>query len=1139
MLDDQRFPLPPLKTGNQPQVFLDPRRRRILLLKTLGLPLVILCLLWVGTFFWHIIETRIVEVVESSTEILDPDRAAIPDAGPDLPPALFLDEFAAREQVDTTATPTSPPCGSNGKAVRNGSERMRVFAFLPTAPDGSFLSLPRSCGQIDVLLPEWITVNPRSLLLDVTKLDPDAEVVIDAQIRDRGMSLQILPTVRLDGDRSAPFWTQLDNPEMTSVLIDRLLAGAKATKAAGLCLDILPRRSGNLAAANRFLSAWGTAFHLNGLSTCLVLDRESVGAPTAATLATMDHVVVRAFEEPWIGSPAAPLAPDEAFELDVQKALTLIDPEKLVIAAGAFATDWVSGRPMPEKIPFAEAMTRITTAGSDVSLAKQSRNSFSSLVDSKGQRHQIWMLDAASLHNQLKTLTRLGVRNVALSDLGFEDPGVWPVLQNAVTGDVDLVHRLRNVHLDGYVSYTGDGPFLRYQAPLKVGRRSVEFDAMGHIAQLTYQQIPAATRVERFGRAAPDQIVLTFDDGPHPEYTPAILDVLQAEGVPATFFVVGNASARSPELISRILDEGHELGSHTYMHPRMAQISTYRAVVEVNSVQKLINTITGRGMMLYREPFMRGDGPLSAQAAEPLRLLNGAGYIVAGSEIVPVDWQDNAAAEIAEQVLSQVREGKGNVIVLHDGGSDRSQTVAAVPLIIAGLREQGYVFTTMADILGLSRESVMPEIAVPNALMDGVSFSAIALGQRALIGVFWVAIAIGLFRSLSILFISFFRRRSTVEYSGTMPSAAIIIPAFNEAVVIVKSVQAALNSSYPRFSVVVVDDGSTDETLSRLRSHFEDDPRVRILTQPNRGKWAALNHGISVTNADIAVCIDADTQIDPKALMWLCRHFSDPKIGAVAGKVRVGNRTRLLARLQALEYTTAQNIDRWALERLNAMLVVPGAIGAWRVSAVRKVEGYSSETLSEDADLTVSVLRDGYRIGYEEKAIATTEAPARIRPFLQQRLRWSLGMLQVGWKHKRAIIEGRSVGLVSIFDLAIFGYLFPLIAPLADLLFFWYLYDLISVGWTGPVQSAAAAPSHLFLGYLALPLIDLMIAAISIKRDDRESWWMLLLFPFQRIFYRQLLYYSVYRSLARAATGKLAKWQKAERFGLADIGRVR
>ena len=138
----------------------------------------------------------------------------------------------------------------------------------------------------------------------------------------------------------------------------------------------------------------------------------------------------------------------------------------------------------------------------------------------------------------------------------------------------------------------------------------------------------------------------------------------------------------------------------------------------------------------------------------------------------------------------------------------------------------------------------------------------------------------------------------------------------------------------------------------------------------------------------------------------------------------IGNKRNILTRLQALEYTTAQNIDRRAAELINGMLVVPGAIGAWRVAAVREAGLYSGTTLSEDANLTISVIRSGYRVTFDERAIAYTEAPARLSSFLSQRLRWSIGMLQTGWKHRGAWAEKRAIGLISLPDLAVFGYLF-------------------------------------------------------------------------------------------------------------------
>ncbi len=418
------------------------------------------------------------------------------------------------------------------------------------------------------------------------------------------------------------------------------------------------------------------------------------------------------------------------------------------------------------------------------------------------------------------------------------------------------------------------------------------------------------------------------------------------------------------------------------------------------------------------------------------------------------------------------------------------------------------------------------------AVLDNVSFSAMAWFWEFLILLFWLAIIIGVVRSVGVLILALLRRpRKPFDLRGDRPSVSVVIPAFNEEVVIVKSVSTVLASRYPDLKVIVVDDGSTDRTLDRVMRAFGDDDRVQVISQPNQGKWRALNAAYSIIDTDIAVCLDADTQIDPGAIRMLVRHFVDPGIGAVAGKLIVGNRINLLTRLQTLEYVTAQSIDRRAADLINGMLVVPGAIGAWRVEAVRKAGLYSGGTLSEDADLTISVIRQGYRAVFDEHAVAYTEAPARIKSFMTQRLRWSLGMFQTGWKHRRAIREGRAVGAVALPDLAVFGYLFPLIAPFADLLFAYLMYDLISASWTEDLRVAAEPPAYLFLGYLALPLMDVLTSFFAIWIDRTEKFRLILLFPFQRLFYRQLLYFTVIRALLRVLTGRLAKWNKIERAG--------
>jgi len=1148
MRNNRTAPANPARPGAaHRQVFSDPNQRRGAWFRWLFIAVVLIVLMWIVAFFGNIGSLKFVQ----SGAIAYPADARIAAVG--APPQgglggpisvetraftqpLRMQEESSLDCAKKDDTPISASSGTgSGKAFR-------VFAFLPNTPDWTYLSLNRACGLIDVLMPEWFSVSDETGGLKSEKLDGAADEEIHEYRATRGASLVIYPTVTLQASADGTgIRNRLRERKFRVALAREIERAIVETETQGICVD--PGGGwgdGDAALLTAFLQDLRGVLSGSGSATCLIAQAGRDYWRRPAVVDAVDHVVLKVFDEPWIGSPQKPLAPEDWFAATADEALNLVGRDKLVIALGAFAIDWISGRPMPEKIAYAEAMSRISQAGDRIDLESSSGNSFSSLVDGNGQRHEIWLLDAVSANNQLLALGRLGALNIAVSDLGYEDPGLWNVLDPGTATQQDIARALRDISVDDYVSYSGEGPFMKVTSASVHGIRSLAFDgATNRITGQSYVRIPDPVSIRRYGRAPANQIVLSFDDGPDPEYTRQILDTLAAENVPATFFVVGNNALQSQDLIRRMVDEGHEIGSHTFLHPRMDQISNYRTIVEINSVQKLIAGITGRAIRLYREPFLRSSGPVTARQAEPLRVLQSAGYVIAGSDIVPQDWKDTPADGIVSHVMEQVQDGAVNVIVLHDAGSDRSETVAAIPKLIRALRAQGYEFISMAEALGTTRDALMPKVAGSRVALDNVSFNALAAFRDSWVYLFWLAIIIGAGRSVAMLILALLRRPRRPGSNPVPPSVTVVIPAFNEAIVIRKCIDQVLESNYPNLQVIVVDDGSRDDTHGVVQRRFGGHPRVRIMTQHNQGKWRALNAAYRSIDTEIAVCIDADTQIDPNAIAMLVRQFSDPDVGAVAGKIVVGNRRNLLTMLQALEYVTAQNIERRAAESFNGMLVVPGAIGAWRVSAVRKVGLYSGATLSEDADLTVSLIRAGYRVAYEDRAIAFTEAPARLKSLLTQRLRWSLGMLQVGWKHKGAWAERRAVGLFSLTDLAIFGYVFPLIAPLADLLFFYLLYDFAASYWSSDPAGGSGAPAYFFWGYLALPLMDILTAFTALCFDRKEKFAMLLLFPFQRLFYRQILYFSVFRALLRALTGKLAKWNKADRAGFILLSRAK
>jgi cellulose synthase/poly-beta-1,6-N-acetylglucosamine synthase-like glycosyltransferase len=308
-----------------------------------------------------------------------------------------------------------------------------------------------------------------------------------------------------------------------------------------------------------------------------------------------------------------------------------------------------------------------------------------------------------------------------------------------------------------------------------------------------------------------------------------------------------------------------------------------------------------------------------------------------------------------------------------------------------------------------------------------------------------------------------------------------------------------------------------------------------ILTKPNSGKAEALNFGLAhLQDEDVFVGIDADTVIAHDAISRLVPHFLNPKVAAVAGNAKVGNRVNLWTRWQALEYITSQNFERRALNTLGAVSVVPGAIGAWRTSAVREAGGYHTDTVAEDADLTMALLRRGYRVEYEDLALAYTEAPVNANGLMRQRFRWSFGILQAVWKHSAVFARKGVLGFVALPNILIFQILLPLVSPFIDLMFavgtIWYFVQK----YYHPESTDPASFQRLVVFFVAFLVIDFMTSAIAFalerrQPEAREDTWLLSQVWLQRFAYRQLFSVVLFKTLKRAVEGRKFAWDKLER----------
>jgi len=1120
-------------------VFSDPSRRRQRGMRWLVLLILLLVPIW-GTVFlkdvvsWSSLKLDLQDhfLFARFMQPLDNDETH-QDGHAGLHDHVHLAASAEVSQPLTVCEPNSPPSYA---AMADSSAPRRVFAHVPTTQPWADRSLKESCGSVGVIVPDWITLNHLDGNFTVAIISKDSRSgVRDFVDNTSETAPELMPTVKLDatGDSDAVIDAMLLPSTLTKLMSD-LVTAAKDLEAVGACIDFGQLNKKSLDRLNSFFDALQAAFNQSDLRSCIVLQADGQAWQDPVFARGFDKVVLKMFHQPWMGSSPAPLAADIWFAETATAALDIIGPTRLVAAVGNFAVDWVSGEPMPETLPYAEAIDRISKSGADLQFSTNTSNSFSSFRDADGALHKLWLLDAASAHNQLNMLQDLGIHNIALWSTGQEDPGIWKVLAHDWQDFETLAADLSVVQFENYVHYDGEGAFLKVEAKQNVGLRNVDFDPLsGRVTDQSFSVYPAPYSIKRYGKPEAKKLVLTFDDGPVREATQPILDTLRDMQVPAAFFLVGSIVMDAPDLVERMVDEGHEIGSHTFSHPQMDQVSSARADLEFSLLNKVIGGVTGVGTTLYREPFQRSGGPISASRVASLETAQDAGYVIAGMDVSSHDWEGLSAEQIVATVVEQVEAGAGNVILLHDGGGDHSATVAAVPVIISELRARGYEFTSLADLLNVEHSTLMPASSSSAPVIDLISFAAVSSTQKAMMSIFWIVLSIGLIRSGGVLIFALLRRPNRPVKLTKHPKVSIIIPAFNEEKVIENCIECVLNSDYPNYEVIIVDDGSTDNTLNKVLT-FKHRHNVKVVMQPNQGKWAALNRAILTLDSEIAVCIDADTQICKDSISNLIRHFSNPKVGAVAGKILVGNRSRLLARLQSLEYSISQNMDRKAYDLINGMLVVPGAMGAWRVQALRDGGLFRKDTMTEDSDLTISVNRAGYRIIYDEQARAYTEAPERVGQLLTQRLRWSLGMLQSAWKHKNAFLERRAIGLVSIPDMFIFGYAFPLLAPIADLLVVVLLVRYLQDGGN-------AVSPDLIWAYLALPMLELMLAFAALARDKDESLWSLLLWPAYRLIYRPLLYYSVIRSITRAISGRLANWgtqnRQGQDYGLVTQGR--
>lgn len=1013
----------------------------------------------------------------------------------------------------------------------NNKERINA-AFYREWETQAYNSLKANISQLDMVVSEGFFIKPGADTIEARidtgllhinkKYNKPIVVSISNYVNKDNVSgdFDIKDVVRITSDK-----------ELRKVFINSLVKQLKKYGLRGINLDInnLPDR--NNGAYRAFQEDLYNTLHPLGFLVTQNVIPDDDRYDLKHLQRFNDYLFVMAIDQHTEESNAGDISHQHWVEEQLDRVCEIVPSEKVILTIAGGGVDWPENS-IGTSIGYQAAVSIAQQYQSKVIYDPVSANLHYTYTGTDSLQHTVHFVDAAANFNIMRMADDWDTGGIALWRLGAEDPRLWKFFQKNLalaslkkTG-IDIA-QLNNVALNNKIDYTGNGEVLEIITTPSRGKINLRMDTINYvITNQTYIKLPTKYVIKKFGYK-PGKVVLTFDDGPDPDYTPRILEILKKEKVPASFFVVGAMVEKNIPLFKRIYNEGYEIGNHTYFHPDISKVSLDRVILELNATRKLIESITGRSTILFRPPFNADAEPQTLEEVIPVAESRKQNYITIGESIDPRDWEEGVTAQ---QIIDRTKQDfdKGSMILLHDAGGDtREATVRALPEIIRFYKEKGYEFTTIADILGKSKDELMPTIKDDaNSGVIGTFYDAVVIGfffgNWFLFYVFLSAIflAIGRITLIGILAIRQHNENKKTKrrrVANPVP-VSIIVPAYNEEITAIKTIKSLLNIEYPVFEIIFIDDGSTDNTYNVVNEEYGHHPLVTILTKPNGGKASALNFGISHSTYDFVVCIDADTQLKNDAVYHLMTYFTDDEIGAVAGTVKVGNENNIITRWQSIEYITAQNMDRRAFDLINSITVIPGAIGAFRKSAVTTAGGFTSDTLAEDCDLTMRILKCGYIVRNAGDAIAYTEAPETLNGLLKQRFRWSFGVIQSFWKNRNALFNKKfkSFGMVGMPNILIFQIILPLFSPLADL--------MMIFGLLGD------KPEKILTYYVLFVLVDFIVSVIAFRMEKEDYKKLIYIIP-QRFVWRQLMYYILFKAIRRALKGELNTWGNLKRTG--------
>ena len=1046
---------------------------------------------------------------------------------------------------------------NRGVSKANSLSLIRAAFYTPWNAGTSLPDLKMNADKINTIFPEWFFIDTITHKLQ-TRIDSAGLVLMQQK------KLRIMPMLTNFNSSKGDFDGKLlhkilNDTTLRNHFIQQVSDTLSFYHFSGINIDfeeLLEKTNNPLTSFQKKLFE---TLHARNMVVTMDLEPKNNDYDYTQLSKYNNYLILMAYDQYNTSTGPGPISAQKWIEDAVSWTTDRVDPSKVILGIGGFGYSWADGK-YEGTITYNDAINQAKSINAGIIYDNDTYNlHFGYITESETDTtdktyHEIWFTDAATTFNILRFSDEFPLAGTVLWRLGSEDQRMWKYygrnLSNASLEQHPFNYdSLKTIPIiQNNVGFEGEGEVLDIVYSPQPGKINLEVNTDEQlIAEQNYTQLPSGYVIRKFAEdptvGKGHKLILTFDDGPSSEWTPKILDILEREKVPATFFLVGINAEQNIPIVQREYKAGFELGNHTFTHHNIADMSVSRAALEMKLTRLLIESITGHSTILFRAPYNADSEPQTYEELAPIQRSRSENYLTINESIDPNDWAPGVTADsIFQRVVNQVQTGNASIILLHDaGGETRQATVEALPRIIDYFKKRGYVFTTVSNLMGKTRDEVMPRVSTErDKWTRKFNFFLAESGywsSHILFALFIIGILLSVARIIAMAILASIQKKKEAKSrfdafpafllteKNKFPLVSVIIPAYNEEVNAIRTVNSILAQDYPELEIIFVDDGSNDETFLRVNDYFNNNPNVHVHTKINGGKASALNFGIQKSTAEYVVCIDADTQLKTDAVRLLMKKFENENVGAVAGNVKVGNEINMITRWQSIEYITSQNFDRRAFDLLNCITVVPGAIGAFQKDAILIAGGFTSDTLAEDCDLTMRFLRNGYIVRNCTDAISYTEAPETFKQFMKQRFRWSFGVMQCFWKHRDTVFNSKykNFGMIAMPNIFIYQIVLPILAPLADIIL------LLSLLMASLGIVVASIP-HIIFYYFIFTLVDIAGAALAFAYEKENHLKLIWMVP-QRLIYRQMMYYILIKSINKAIKGEMQGWGNLKRTG--------